>query len=279
MPTSPYISWFRSPAEQSLQEDLIVETIKLYGYDIVYMPRSSVRKHDIFAEDILQSYKLGLTIECYIQNIDSFQGEGDIFAASGYAIQDQITFTIARRRWDELAYPFILTDEGYVLARESAVPLVPGVYDGFLQDVSSDDEYDITQPRPFENDLIYFPLVKKLFVIRFVEHEEMFYPLGRLQVYQLRCEMWDSSSETIDTGMDDIDMIEDAITLDTKSSYILTDDNQYIMVTDENDYLLQDDFRIENVMPSANNELFQVNAPTVVDFSERNPFLRGSGKY
>jgi hypothetical protein len=168
-PTNQYINNFESAPEQNLIHDLLIESIKFYGMDVYWLPRTTSDTLDeIFGEDTLSSFNMARMIEMYIKNVEGFEGEGDFLSKFGLDIRDQITFTVAIRRFEQL---------------ESGIP------------------------RPREGDLIYFPLNKKLFEIQFVEHESMFYPTGALPVYDLRCELFVYSNQPINTGFDEIDQI------------------------------------------------------------------------
>ena len=169
MPTNPYLNNFASSPEQNLIHDLLIESIKFYGIVVHWIPRISSSDPDqIFGEDSLASFSFNRMIEMYIKNVEGFEGQGDFLSKFGLDIRDQITFTVSIRRFDQL-------DSGY--------------------------------ERPREGDLIYFPLNKKLFEIQFVEHESMFYPLGSLPVYDLRCELFVYNQQTINTGIDEVDQI------------------------------------------------------------------------
>ena len=169
MPTNQFINNFGSSAEQNLIHDLLIESIKFYGMDVFWLPRiSSSTPDQIFGEDTLSSFSVNHTIEMYIKNVEGFEGQGDFLSKIGLDIRDQITFTLAIRRFDQL-------ESGY--------------------------------ERPREGDLIYFPLNKKLFEIQFVEHESMFYPTGTLPVYDLRCELFAYNQQKFNTGIDEIDQI------------------------------------------------------------------------
>jgi len=169
MPTNPHINNFTNTPEQTLVEDLLIESIKFYGMDVHWIPRITSSSPDqIFGEDTLASFSYNRMIEMYIKNVEGFEGQGDFLSKFGLDIRDQITFTVAIRRFEQL-------ESGY--------------------------------SRPREGDLIYFPLNKKLFEIQFVEHESMFYPTGTLPVYDLRCELFAYNQQSINTGIDEIDQI------------------------------------------------------------------------
>lgn len=275
MATSQVISWFRSQNEQGLYEDLIVECIKLYGYDIYYLPAQRIREDDLFGEDVLTKFPDAIEIEAYIENIEGFGGMGETFSKFGIEINDMITFIIATKRWDEVKKgETILSEDGYPLLPETVTTTNgPGVQDSLKDEVQT---YDYSsQYRPNEGDLIYFPLVRKLFEIRFVEHEKFFYPLGRRMIYQLKCEMYQSSSEKFDTGIPEIDAIETATSADKGFDRILAEDGSLILAEDGTSYIVNEQFRVETVEPLANNELFEGSVLGIVDFSESNPFVSG----
>lgn len=277
MATNQVIRWFDSPMEQGLIEDLIIEAIKIYGYDIYYMPRVSVNEDDMLGEDPLNKFEDAVPIEAYVENVEGFGGQGDVFSKFGITVDDQITFTIANRRWTEIRTEKVLSEDGYPVAlEESNGAVYVGEYESALLEPTG--AYDLSAlPRPMEGDLIYFPIAKKLFEITFVEHEKMFYPLGRRMIYQIKCILYKYSSEEINTGNTEIDGLTDGLSLDIMNDGYLTEDG-YLMTDETGAPFLLEEKRIEDIDPQANNELFQRDVTGVVDFSEMNPFVYG-GRY
>ncbi len=160
--------------EQDVAEDLTIETIKTMGRDMVYIPRTIITKDDVFGEDVLSKFSDGYHLEMYIQSVDGFEGEGDILSKYGLQVKDRVELIVSRRR--------------------------------FEQEVTTANGLS----RPKEGDLIYFPLSKSLFEIQFVEHENPFYQLGKLNVYKLSCELFSyDERQAIDTGIEDVDIVED----------------------------------------------------------------------
>ena len=155
--------------EQSLIEDLVIESIKIYGIDAWYIPRTLTGKDDILNEDDISTFKSAYMAEMYVKSVDGFEGEGDFLSKFGLEIRDSITMTIARR-----------TYESEVALHNDTV-------------------------RPLEGDLIYLPLNNKIFEIQHVEHESIFYQMGSLQMYDLRAELFEFSGERFDTGQPFID--------------------------------------------------------------------------
>lgn len=158
--------------EQNLYEDIIIESLKMYGQDVYYLPRDMVLRDDILNEDIESNFDSAYTIEMYIENQEGFEGDGNILSKFGVEIRDQATFIVSRRRWNQLV----------------------GIHNNGINSI-----------RPNEGDLIYIPLAKTLFEIRFVEHEQPFYQLSNLPVYKLQCEAFEYSGETINTGIQELD--------------------------------------------------------------------------
>ena len=123
-------------------------------------------------------------------------------------------------------------------------------------------------------------ILKKLYEIKFVEHESVFYQSGRLQTYDLRCELFTYSSEKISTGNTAIDAIESALTTDILAfEYALDDDGTYgegVLKTEDGGSIMQE-YRLEGTQPTANNEYLQstdsiFSTDAIIDFSEGNPF-------
>ena len=162
-------------SEQNLYEDLIIESIKIYGQDLYYMPRDLVNVDAVFREDPESRFNSNYLLEMYVDNIDGFDGEGDLFTKFGVEIRDQVTFTVSKRRWQQTVMR----------------------YDNEIQGI-----------RPLEGDLIFTPFSKKLFQIMHVEHEQPFYQLNNLPVFKLQCELFEYNDEDIDVANDDITQIE-----------------------------------------------------------------------
>ena len=173
MATNVYFSQ-KVRAEQHLYEDIVIESLKMYGQDVYYLPRSIVSMDNILNEDVESNFDTSYIIEMYIENQEGFDGDGDILSKFGVELRDQANFIVSKRRWEQLV----------------------GVYNN-----------DIDGIRPNEGDLIYLPLSKSIFEIRFVEHESPFYQLSNLPVYKLQCELFEYSGESINTGNTDLDTL------------------------------------------------------------------------
>ena len=277
MATNVYFNNFAYGREQDLVEDLTIEAIKIYGHNVKYLPRTKVNVDLLFGEDTLSKFDEAIDVEMYIKNVEGFEGEGDLLSRFGLEIRDQITFTVARKRFDQaITSPKLVSQVGYNLIFEDGSTKTPSrQYLTGSKDTDSfmleGDDYLNTINRPQEGDLIYFPMVDKIFEIKFVEHEQIFYQTGRLQTYDVRCELFEYSSEQLDTGDADIDGIEDTYSLNTLDYQFTLEDGTGTTLLEDGGTLLQE-YRIEDTDASANNEFFQAQADNILDFSEVNPF-------
>ena len=176
MPTNVYFN-HAVQSEQDLHEDLVVESLRFYGHECFYLPRTIVDEDELFGEDTSSKFDDAYSVEMYIENTEGFEGEGDLLSKFGVEVRDQATFVLSRRTWNR----FVSLDQNLV-----------------------------TATRPQEGDLIYFPLGNQVFEIRFVEHENPFYQLGKLNVFKLQCETFEYSHEAFDTGIAELDGVEDS---------------------------------------------------------------------
>lgn len=175
-------------SEQNLYEDIIIESLKIYGQDVYYLPRDLVGEDKIFGHDVPSRFNSSHKIEMYIENVEAFDGEGDLFTRFGVEIRDEATFVVSRRRWEQTVKRY---------------------------------DNEISGDRPREGDLIYLPLSNSIFQIMHVEHEQPFYQLSNLPTYKMRAQLFEYNDEDLDTGVDAIDAIERAYAY----TYILTLDS------------------------------------------------------
>ena len=161
--------------EQRLVQELINEQLKIYGVEVTYIPRKYVRKQTIIEEVQSSKFDDNFLLEAYVNTYDGYSGAGDIMTKFGVSLRDELTVTVSRERFEDFISPF-------------------------LED-KSDQEVEVSG-RPREGDLIYFPLGKRLFEVKFVEHENPFYQLGKNYVYELKCELFEYEDEVFDTSID-----------------------------------------------------------------------------
>jgi len=162
-------------SEQYLYEDLVIEAIGIYGHDVYYLPRELVNEDELFGEDPLSRFDEAYGMEMWMETQEGYEGAKELVTRFGLDIQNETSFAVSRRRWD---------------------------------DVVSQSTNLITSLRPNEGDLIYFPTVKKIWEISFVDHDDPFYQVNNLPVYKLYCRTFEYSSEVLDTGIYAIDDIE-----------------------------------------------------------------------
>ena len=167
-----------SEGEQGLVQDLVNEQLRMYGIECHYIPRKLVTSSTIMKEVTESRFDQAFPLEAYLMNIDGYAGQGDILTKFGVRVTDEATFVISKERFEEAVAPFL----------------------------EQDDEYTLSN-RPKEGDLIFFPLGKRMFEIKFVEHEKPFYQLRKNYVYQLQCELFEYEDEVIDTNVNVIDEV------------------------------------------------------------------------
>ena len=226
-------------SEQLLMEDIVIECLKIYGFDTYYIPRASVNEDDILGEDVLNRYSSAYPLEMYMQNVTGFEGDGDLLTKFGVEFRDTATFVVARRRWDE------------VIARSGDAVLTT---------------------RPAEGDIVYFPLTKAFFEIKRVDATDPFFQVGKLYVYKLQCELMQYSSERFDTGVSEIDSIADGDSLDINEFNLLLQSGDRALLEEYSPAgIVLQSYNLGNIMPNVDNEDFRGEI-SVLDFSERNPF-------
>ena len=158
--------------EQNLVEDLIVESLRFYGHNCYYLPRSIVNEDTILGDAAESSFEDAYEVEMYLEGTEGFEGEGELYSKFGIETRESASFIISRRSWER----FVSLDAN----------LATGL-------------------RPNEGDLIYFPLSNSLFQIKFVEHENVFYQLGKLYTFKMSCDLYEYSGEDFDTNIEAID--------------------------------------------------------------------------
>jgi hypothetical protein len=258
MALNTFFQNYEASGERRLIEDLILESIKIYGVQTYFMPRTLVNEDDLFTEDTISKFEEAFDLEMYVKNSEGFQGEGEFLSRFGIEIRDQITLTISKRRFEEEV-----------------------------------TEVESTVKRPREGDLIYLPWIQSaddnisgaLFQIKFVENESVFYQLGKLNTYDIVVERFVYSDEAIDTNVGEIDNIEAAYSSSYDHlAFIATLEDGDILVLDDNKHLVSEALLFEQAgnplttksVDRDETEYFEDEALTFIDFSEINPFSEGS---
>ena len=274
MPTNVYFDT-GTKSEQHLYEDLMIEQLKIYGQDVFYIPRTLVKEDNLFGEDTLSKFGDAYLIEMYFENVEGYEGEKEIMSKFGLQMNEDVTFVVARRRFEQL------------VAHDSNL---------------------IVKTRPNEGDLVYFPKVKKIFEITFVDHDDPFYQVHNLPAFKLKCKTFEYSSEDLDTGITEIDAIETDNSLDMLSFQITMEQattttfNEGLQLEDATgkidletaagsglligedetggdqivletgDYIIQEAYVADTIDENAMNNFFETQDDNIIDFTESNPF-------
>tara|TARA_Y100000817_G_scaffold279160_1_gene242370 strand:- start:24 stop:1034 length:1011 start_codon:yes stop_codon:yes gene_type:complete len=212
-------------SERSLYQNLIKEAIQIYGHDVYYMDRQSVNEDSLFGEDTLNQFNTQHPIEMYVEDGEGYAGDKEIMTQFGLENRNEITFVVSKERFQELDRQVQI--ESGTDSTGGSILLETGTIDqsedsSVLSTVSGDNNFYIIQDtaatdsdRPLEGDLVYHPVLTKVFEVSFVDHDEPFHQLDNNPVYKLRCKQYEYSQEVIDTGIAEIDAIEDDLSTDT----------------------------------------------------------------
>ena len=168
MATNLYFQNVSSHAEQEIINSITSEVIQMHGMDVFYIPRTLIKEDVLLGEDVLSKFTTAYEIEMYLKTTEAFGGEGDLVSKFGLDVRDEIIFTVHKDRFE--------------LATDMAKPL--------------------------EGDLVFLPMSKGLFEIKFVEHEQPFYQAGKNYSFDITCELYQYSEEQLETGISAIDDIE-----------------------------------------------------------------------
>ena len=202
--------------EQNLYRDLVTEAIQIYGHDVFYIDRTLVAKDTILGEDTLSKFKNAQKIEMYMEDADGgFAGEREIINQFGLQNLSEATFVVSKQQFQGKTTQ-ITIEEGTSSGNGGSILLEDGT-DPSTSKFEGSDYYLLLETtatdsdRPYEGDAVYHPILKKMFQVNFVDHDEPFFQLDNNPVYKLRCRLFDYSAEALDTGITDIDAIEDAL--------------------------------------------------------------------
>lgn len=235
-----YFNNFSNSMEQDLIDSLVVESISIYGHSVYYCPRKIIKKDDIYGEDTLSEYNRAYQFDMYIRSYDNYEGDGTFLSKFNLEIRDQVRFTVARRTF----YGEVANDAGI--------------------------------NRPQEGDLIYSPMMGRLFIIKYVKNTAVFYQLGSLQTWDLTCETFEYSSERLNTGIAEIDSIETLYSTNQVSWGILANDGSFL-ATQEGGAIVQQayDFDKQNQDVYADNDEIQLEGQGILDWTVIDPFSEG----
>jgi hypothetical protein len=226
---------FENSGEQDLYQDLIQESIGIYGHYVAYCPRTLRNRDQLYGTDTVSIYNNAYYIDMYIKNIDGFTGDGRFLSKFNIEVRDEITFSVARREFENIV----------------------GAETG--------------QPRPDEGDLIFMPMNNKIYIIKYVQQEAIFYPLGSLPLFDLVCESYEYSSEVFNTGIPEIDIIQKEYSTNMSDFALLSETGLQFNTEDGYDLVLEEyNIAVETI--ADNTFLKQKTANGIVDFNIENPF-------
>lgn len=207
-------------SEQLLYEDIVIESLKMYGQDVYYLPREMTNEDRIFIDDSVSKFSRNYKIEMYIENVEGFDGEGDLFTKFGVEIRDAASFIVSRKRWNQLVH-------------------------------HTNNEISFYKPR--EGDLIYLPLSKSIFQIMKVETDPPFYQLNNLPTFRMRCELFEYNDEDFGTDIDAIDETEEfgayqyKLSVASTTGFVLGEYVSQTLDSDEGLYMKGNLVKIDNV--------------------------------
>jgi len=266
-----YIDNYFWQGRQRLVEDLVLQSIRMHGMWLRYIPREDFVKDEIFGDDTWSKFNYAFELETYVKSIDSYEGQQDFFSKFSFELKDSIVFTISKRRWEEENTNKLHDENNLPIEFESTPEWTPDST-VTMQIEGENDDYVVGSLKPRPGDLVYFPLVDKIFEINFVEHENLFYQHGVLLTYDLKCELFKYSNEEFDTGDAQIDHIEELFGTNEEVINILAEDGSDIDLENGGTLIMENEV-LEEKDPAADNSLFESEGDDYVDFSEKSPFL------
>lgn len=245
MITSNYFNNYEAANEQVLLEDLIIESIKIYGINCVYVARTLGSDYNrLYESDTQSTYEQNWMIEVFLKNVFGFAGDREFMSKfAALEIRDQLIFTMSVRR--------------------------------FVDEIGR--ELNTTRPR--EGDLLFFPFphAQKVFQIKYVNQTETFYQLGSIYTWELTCELFEYSHEVFKTGIPELDDIQAHLSLDILNYTIKDTDGLPLYFNENGDYWVTDGYSIEAVEPTADNTEVQTKQTVWVDWTVTDPFSEAGG--
>lgn len=208
-----------------------------------YIPRRLGKFDELYYEDTVSYFDTAYPLEIYVKSADGFGGQGTFMSKFGLEIRDQAVFSIARRT--------------------------------FAFDVTTDDTAIL---RPRESDLIYFPINRKCFEIKFVDNKPYFYQLGDLQMYDVTVELYEYSNEVFSTGIPEIDIMQTELSTNAYDFGFISE-NDEVLVASDGSIVVESEYEevLKQSDPLRNNEDIdvEVDDQDIIDWTEKNPFAEG----
>ena len=206
-------------SEKNLYSDLVKEAIQIFGHDVYYIDRTTVATDNVLGEDSLSTFTSQVPIEMYVENAEGgYEGEKELMSQFGLENRNELTLVVHKERFQDLTKQLQIetgtdTTGGSILLESATIDQSDNFSE--LETITTgSDFYILTETdavstdRPLEGDLVYHPILGKIFEVSFVDHDEPFHQLDNNPIYKLNCKSYEYSSEAIDTGILDIDNIE-----------------------------------------------------------------------
>ena len=213
--------------EKNLYSDLVKEAIQIFGHDVYYIDRTTVAIDNVLGEDSLSKFTSQVPIEMYVENAEGgYEGEKELMTQFGLENRNELTLVVHKTRFQDLTKQIQI--ESGTDSTGGSILLESGTIDqssdsSVLETVTTgSDFYILTETdaantdRPYEGDLVYHPILGKIFEVSFVDHDEPFHQLDNNPIYKLNCKQFEYSSDALDTGIATIDSIEDAESRNTR---------------------------------------------------------------
>ena len=214
-------------SEKNLYSDLVKEAIQIFGHDVYYIDRTTVAIDNVLGEDSLSKFTTQVPIEMYVENAEGgYEGEKELMSQFGLENRNELSLVVHQDRFQDLTKQLQIEsgtdDTGGSILLESGTIDQSGNFSELETITTGSDFYILTETdavstdRPYEGDLVYHPILGKIFEISFVDHDEPFHQLDNNPIYKLNCKQFEYSSEALDTGITTIDSIEDTESRNTR---------------------------------------------------------------
>jgi len=273
MTLNSYFNNYNHSYSQSMVENLIIESIKMFGLSTYYIPRTVNNLDKLIGEDNISSFEKAAELEMYLKDAQGVSTNPALLSKFGIELTEDITFVFSIKRFDEIRTQKLENEDGYTLQNESANLKSPLTTDAYEMEDGNANDFSITWERPRIGDLIYIPLSKKWYEIKFVKTFAVnYYQLGKLQMYEVDVSLFEYSNETFNTGITEIDAINDYSTDFYNLSY--ENEDGTTLLNEDGVPLTIETFEVTTNDPIADNINIKIAADQVIDWSEISPFVK-----
>ncbi len=186
-----YFNWYNKNKEFDLYNCLADESIEQYGIQCIYMPKKYRKDDRLFGE-----------------SIGSYFTSDNSFEITMY-LEDPMSFSE-----DEMYSKFGMTVNNRVTLFVQQERIIKSIGD-----------------EPFYGDLIYIPMFNRLFEVVSPEEKSSFFLFGRLMTYAIKCELMKYGQETMDTGIDAVDNLNNTTSQKPELIDNLNDDTEEVIAT------------------------------------------------